>query len=154
MSEILTSRDAVRWGFIGAGKMAAALIQGMLAKNATTADRVAASDPAASIRDAVRSKTGIHVTESNTEVIERSDVVVLAVKPQSMANVLEGLRHSLTKDHLVISVAAGISLRRLADHHEPGLRFVRVMPNTPCLVGEGASAYYNRSQSRFQNNGR
>ena len=141
MSEFRASGDAVRWGFIGAGKMASAMIQGMLAKGVTVAERVAASDPVASIRDSVRSRTGIHVSESNVEVIKQSDVIILAVKPQSMAKGLGELRPSLTKGHLIISIAAGISLQKLADYHGPGLRVVRVMPNTPCLVGEGASAY-------------
>ena len=141
MTESQSSRGPVRWGFIGAGKMAGALIQGMLAKGAVTVDRVSASDPIGAIRDVVTSKNGIRVTESNTDVVERSDVIVLAVKPQSIANVLESLRPSLTKNHLLISIAAGISLKKLAEHHAPGMRVIRVMPNTPSLVGEGASAY-------------
>ena len=89
----------------------------------------------------LESETGVTVYDSNLPVVEHSDVVVLAVKPQSMRQVLEELRPIVTPEHLVISVAAGITIASIAQGLLPGVRVVRVMPNTPALIGEGASAY-------------
>jgi len=130
-----------RWGFIGSGRMATALIRGMLRAGTAEPGAVTASDPVEPARSALRAATGVTVTESNAEVARRSDVIVLAVKPQGMARVLEGLRPDVTPDHLVVSIAAGVSLSALAAGLGPDRRLVRVMPNTPALVGEGASGY-------------
>ena len=81
------------------------------------------------------------VSDSNVPVVQQSDVIVLAVKPQSMRGVLENLRTVVTPDHLVVSVAAGITIASITQGLSPGVRVVRVMPNTPALIGEGASAY-------------
>ena len=85
--------------------------------------------------------TGIHVYEANLPVVERSDVLVLAVKPQTMPQVLAQLRPLVGPRHLVVSIAAGISIAALLEGLGPERRIVRVMPNTPALLGEGASAY-------------
>lgn len=130
-----------RWGFIGSGRMASALIRGMLRAGVTTPDRVAASDPVAAIRDDLAREAGIEATESNLVVVGRSDVVVLAVKPQSMGQVLRELAPAITPDHLVISIAAGVSIGTIGEALGAGRRVVRVMPNTPALLGEGASAF-------------
>ncbi len=130
-----------RWGFIGAGKMASALIRGMLRSGVATADRVSASDPLASTRDDLARETRIAASSSNLAVVDRSDVLVLAVKPQSMAQVLRELAPAVTTDHLVISIAAGVSIATIGEALGAGRRVVRVMPNTPALLGEGASAY-------------
>ena len=129
-----------RWGFIGAGKMATAMIRGML-RVGVPAEAISASDPDAATRAALVAGSGISTHGSNAEVAARSDVLVLAVKPPTMADVLEELRPSLTADHLVLSVAAGVSLATLAAGLGADRRIARAMPNTPALVGEGAAAY-------------
>jgi pyrroline-5-carboxylate reductase len=136
-----------RWGFIGAGKMARAIIQGML-RHGTSAEAISASDPNPTTRAALVSETGVSTFDSNADVIENSDVVVLAVKPQMMAAVLAELRPLITPDHLVVSVAAGVSLLTMAEALGADRRLVRVMPNTPSLVGEGAAAYCLGSASK------
>ncbi|MGC8643124.1 MAG: pyrroline-5-carboxylate reductase [Isosphaeraceae bacterium] len=130
-----------RWGFIGAGKMATALIRGILRTGVAEPPHLAASDPLASARSALAADTGIEVFESNAPVVERSDVLVLAVKPQVMHEVLVQLRPLVGPGHLVISVAAGVSIATLLDGLGGDRRIIRVMPNTPALLGEGASAY-------------
>ena len=132
--------DPLRWGFIGAGKMATALIRGMV-RDGTPLESISASDPDPSTRASLVGETGIATFDSNAEVIRNSDVVVLAVKPQMMAAVLAELRPLITADHLVVSVAAGVSLATLAGGLGPDRRIARTMPNTPALVGEGAAAY-------------
>jgi pyrroline-5-carboxylate reductase len=130
-----------RWGFIGSGRMATALIKGMLRAGIAPAASICASDPLPPARASLEAETGIAVFESNLAVAERSDVLVLAVKPQSMRGVLHELRPAVSEKHLVISIAAGITITSLVEGLGPSGRVVRVMPNTPALVGEGASAY-------------
>lgn len=131
-----------RWGFLGSGKMATALVRGMIRAGAADAGSITVSDPVASAREALAAEAGVAASDDNREVVARSDVVVLAVKPQSMASVLAEVAGSVTPDHLVISIAAGVSIATIA----AGLggdprRIVRVMPNTPALLGEGASGF-------------
>jgi pyrroline-5-carboxylate reductase len=131
---------AVRVGFIGAGQMATALARGWLSAGLLAAEHVRASDPVASARQRFGEQTGVAAVEANASVVGGSDVLILAIKPQTMKGVLDELRSLLERRHLVVSIAAGITLRQL----RAGLgdcRLVRVMPNTPCLVGASASGY-------------
>ena len=130
-----------RWGFIGSGKMATAMIQGMLRAGIAPAESICASDPLPAARVALEAEAGVAVFESNLPVVERSEVLVLAVKPQNMREVLGQLRPVVTPEHLVVSIAAGITLASIEEGLVARGRIVRVMPNTPALVGEGASAY-------------
>jgi pyrroline-5-carboxylate reductase len=132
---------ARRWGFIGSGRMATALIQGMLRTGVAEAGAVTASDPLQAARDDLAVKTGIAVTDSNRQVARESDVLVLAVKPQTVPAVLDDLRPVVTGDHLLISICAGIALRTLETGLGDAVRLARVMPNTPALLGFGASGY-------------
>jgi pyrroline-5-carboxylate reductase len=137
---------AIRYGFIGAGRMATALARGFVAAELARSDDLLASDPAPDAAAHFQQSTKARIARDNAEVASQSDVVFLAVKPQQMASVLGGLRGQPTRGKLVISVAAGISLTTLAQDlgatgSGDGPRLVRVMPNTPCLVGQGASVY-------------
>ena len=125
-------------GFIGAGRMATALASGLI-QNSLNPGNVFACDPSEDARSAF-SELGANVFENSADVIKNVEVIVLAVKPQYMASVLETARPHITPQHLVVSIAAGIQIRKLAG----GLgteRIVRVMPNTPCLQLVGASGY-------------
>jgi pyrroline-5-carboxylate reductase len=136
--EVISTR---RWAFIGSGKMASALIKGMLRAGIAPAESICASDPLPAARTLLEAETGVAVFESNLPVVQRSDVLVLAVKPQNLRLVLQQLRPVVTPEHLVISIAAGITITSIDEGLGSGGRIVRVMPNTPALVGEGASAY-------------
>lgn len=127
-------------GFLGAGRMATALAKGWLRAGLVRADSCRASDPLASARQAFAAETGCSAVPDTCAVAAASEVLVLAVKPQSMPALLEEIRSSVT-GRLVVSIAAGIPLRQLAAALGPGCRLVRVMPNTPCLIGSSASAY-------------
>jgi pyrroline-5-carboxylate reductase len=137
----MTDSGVPRIGFLGAGKMATALARGWLAAGLVTPDRLLASDPLAEAREAFHRDTGVPALEDSLAVVARSDLVVLAVKPQNVAAVLTEVRSALTGRHCLVSIAAGVTLRQLAEQVGPGCRLVRVMPNTPCLVGASASAY-------------
>jgi pyrroline-5-carboxylate reductase len=132
-----------RIGLIGAGQMATALAHGFLKSGLTTADRLLASDVDEHARQRFAHATSAHTTADNALVIAQSNVIILAVKPQQMAQVAAGLRAKLAADasRLIVSIAAGIRLSSLAEWMGSELRMIRVMPNTPCLVGQGASAY-------------
>jgi pyrroline-5-carboxylate reductase len=138
LPEVIARR---RWGFIGAGKMATALVKGMLHARISSVDSICASDPLPAARTLLQHETGVTVFESNLDVAGRSDVLVLAVKPQSMSQVLEQLCIAVTPEHLVVSIAAGITIAAIRAGLGPNVRVVRVMPNTPALVCEGVSAY-------------
>ena len=131
----------VRFGFLGAGRMATALARGWLAAGLASAERILASDPLAQARLQFGTDTGCSTTESNSAVAQCSDVVILAVKPQSMAALLGEIRPAITPRHLVISIAAGVTLGQLADALGAQCRLIRVMPNTPCLVGASAAGF-------------
>lgn len=136
-----TDRDPLRWGFLGAGRMASALVKGMIRAGVATPDRIAASDPIPAAREELGREAGIAVHGSNRPVLDASDVIVLAVKPQSMAGVLAEIAPALAPRHLVVSIAAGVPIAAMSAALGASTRIVRVMPNTPALLGEGASAF-------------
>lgn len=129
-----------RLGFVGAGKMATALARGFVQAGLTSGDRLAAFDPARSALDEFAAASGGRAAASNRDVAAAADVVFLAVKPQHAAAACGELQGAVA-GKLVVSIVAGVSLRTLADALGAGVRLVRVMPNTPCLVGKGAAAY-------------
>ncbi|WP_152219491.1 pyrroline-5-carboxylate reductase [Pseudomonas sp. SCB32] len=146
--------SSTRIAFIGAGNMAASLIGGLRAKGVAAAD-IRASDPGAEQRAKIAAEHGIEVVESNASAASGADVVVLAVKPQVMKDVCQALAPALSGNALIVSIAAGIpcaSLERWLGAVDGRPRaIVRCMPNTPALVGLGASGLYaNASVSAAQ----
>lgn len=137
----MTAAKPLRIGFLGAGKMATALGKGWRDAGLATADTLAASDPVPAARESFAQATGGFVTDCNLDVVQRSELLVLAVKPQVMTALLDEIAPKIEPRHLVVSIAAGIALDRLARALGGSCRLVRVMPNTPCLVGASASAY-------------
>jgi pyrroline-5-carboxylate reductase len=128
-------------GFIGAGQMATALGQGFVRAERVSADRLLAADPVPTARGRFSETTGATVVESNVDLVEQADVVFLAVKPQQMGPVLEEIRPVVTTEKLVVSIAAGVPLARMTAALGEQTRLVRVMPNTPCLIGRGACGF-------------
>jgi pyrroline-5-carboxylate reductase len=125
-------------GLVGAGRMAEAIIASLLdAKVCAPAD-VIASDVSKERREALHSQYGIGVTTDNARILAESDMVILAVKPQDLDGVLAGLIGN-SIDKLLVSIAAGKTLSYF-ESRLPDARFVRVMPNLACQVGEGISA--------------
>lgn len=131
-----------RIGFIGGGNMARSLIGGLVAAG-TPPDIVKASDPEKTIRASLASDFGIEATGDNAEILEASDVLVLAVKPQVIEKVLTPLSSSFDAHKpLVISVAAGIPIASIEKWANTDLAVIRVMPNTPALIGAGAAGLF------------
>jgi pyrroline-5-carboxylate reductase len=137
----MASSDGARIGFLGAGKMATALARGWLAAQLVTPEYVLAADPLPQARDAYQQATGLHCVADNRQVVAGSDVLILAVKPQNLAPVLSEIRATIAPRHLIVSIVAGATLRQLADGLGQDRRLIRVMPNTPCLLGASASGY-------------
>ncbi len=129
-------------GFIGGGNMARSLIGGLI-KNGWESGRIRVSDPAADQRQAIAGLFGVAATEDNTRLIDESDIVILAVKPQHLHPVCSEIAATVqAKKPLVISIAAGILERDIQRWLGDGVRIVRVMPNTPALVASGASGLF------------
>jgi pyrroline-5-carboxylate reductase len=128
-------------GFIGAGKMATALAAGFIRAKLVSEQEVLASDPSQAARAGFSKETRGRATESNGEVVKFARVLWLAVKPGQVRQVLSEIRSGFTSDHLLISIAAGVPLAALEMELPSGARVVRVMPNTPALVGASASAF-------------
>jgi pyrroline-5-carboxylate reductase len=126
--------------FIGAGNMAGALIRGLIGTGTVPAGRIIAADPDQARLSSLGEELGIRVTGDNSEAVQDATVVVLATKPQVFGQVLPGLAAVVAPDALVISIAAGISSARIERAFPAGARVVRSMPNTPALVGAGATA--------------
>lgn len=133
--------SALRLGFLGAGKMAAALARGFVNAGLVTADAIVAADPYESARTALAKDGGIKTTASNPDVLKSANVLVLAVKPDLVNEVLAEIRPHFTEKHLLLSIAAGVPISRMEDALPAGAHVIRIMPNTPALVGASASAF-------------
>jgi len=126
-------------GFVGAGNMAGALIRGLLRAEQIDAHAIWASDPVDVQLRRLKRAHRIEVTRDNRQLVRGSQTIILAVKPQNMAAVLDEIRAEITPRKLFVSIAAGFPLRRLEAGLGGQARVVRVMPNTPALVGRGIS---------------
>ena len=124
-------------GFVGGGNMATALIKGFVSAGLYRAAQLCASDIDAAKRRVLQRRLGVAVTADNRSLVARTPVVLLAVKPQIVDEVLAQCRPAATRRHLFISILAGVPTRRLEAGLGPGARVVRAMPNTPALLAKG-----------------
>lgn len=128
-------------GFIGCGNMAGAIIRGILAAGAAAPEDIIGADLSAAARSKVQQECGIHVTDDNTEVVRSAQTVFLTVKPQFLEDVIFGIRDAAAPDQLFVSIAAGRSIDWIEERFGTyPVRLVRLMPNTPALVGAGMTA--------------
>ncbi len=136
----MSARRDMRVSIVGAGVMAEAMIAGLLADKAVTADRLVASHPRRDRREILAGRHAIKVVGKNAEAIDGAEIVVLAVKPQMLASVMRELRAGLSDGQVVVSIVAGATLRTLS----VGLRHeavVRAMPNTPAQIRKGITVW-------------
>lgn len=126
-------------GFIGAGKMAQAMIEGLVKSSDFHRENIIASAATESTLQFVQEQYGIQITMDNREVAQFADILILAVKPNLHSELIEEVRESIAKDAIVVTIAAGITLEDLANFFGRKIKTVRTMPNTPSLVGEGMS---------------
>lgn len=126
-------------GFIGLGNMAKAMIGGMLQNQIVKAGDIIGTARTRETRESMREAFGIEVRETNAAVAWETDVIILAVKPQFLQEVIGEIRDEVTLGKLVISIAAGKSLAWIEEAFGKEIRLVRCMPNTPALVGAGCT---------------
>ncbi|TKB11221.1 pyrroline-5-carboxylate reductase [Desulforhopalus sp. IMCC35007] len=128
-------------GFIGGGQMAEALIKGIITSGLYKSEDILVAEPNESRRDHLESIYSVKAHYSNLPVFENCRVIMLAVKPQTMSMLLEDCQDRVQPQHILISIAAGLPISFYIDKlGKPKTKMVRVMPNTPALVLEGASA--------------
>ncbi|NPV91451.1 MAG: pyrroline-5-carboxylate reductase [Firmicutes bacterium] len=144
----------LRVGFVGAGAMAEALIRGLI-KSGAAPRQIIASDVQAARLKYIKSQYGIKTSANNRSIYENSDVVVLAVKPQNLEEVLveladitQVLTESVKGLPLIVSIAAGISIKFVEEALPVPYPVIRAMPNTPAVVGQGATAISPGSSTR------
>ncbi len=128
-------------GFIGAGNMAEALIKGIIKSGLCEAKNILISDIQSDRLEKLCTEYKISSLEGNTELVQKADILVLSIKPQNMQVVLEEIAGSLKKTALVISIAAGVTTTHIGTVLGD-VPIIRVMPNTPALIGHGAAALY------------
>ncbi len=134
-------------GFIGAGNMAEALIKGVIDAEVYKSKDIAISDICPQRVKALCKKYGVKSAADNCRLAKTVDVLVLSVKPQNMADVLKEIKNAVGKNLLIVSIAAGITTKKI-QKVLGNIAVVRVMPNTPALVGAGASAIYATKKAK------
>ena len=127
-------------GFIGLGNMAKAMIGGMLSKGLVGPNEIIGAANTEATCNKVAKQYGIQTRSSNAAVAEEADIIILAVKPQYMKVVIADIMDSVDDSKVIVSIAAGRTIAWLAQEFEKPTKIIRVMPNTPALVGEGCSA--------------
>jgi pyrroline-5-carboxylate reductase len=126
--------------FIGVGNMGEALIRGLFTAGIVKPERIIATDVRPERLEVFSRDFGIRTTADNAGAVATADIVLLAVKPQQMSEVLAGFKSHISNQHLVITIAAGVPTTKIERELGGSVRVVRVMPNTPALVGAGAAA--------------
>lgn len=132
--------ETMKLGFIGTGNMASAIMGGIIRNEVIPAEEIIGADLFAPGRERVKSQFGIHVTDSNKEVAQKAEVIILSVKPQFYADVIEGIKDVITDRHLIITIAPGKTLAWVEEQFGKPVKIIRTMPNTPAMVGEGMTA--------------
>lgn len=127
-------------GFIGCGNMAQAMMGSIIKANLIPAQNIIASEIVTPLREMVCSKLNIRTTTDNREVAKEADYLILAIKPNVYELVLNEIKDYVKEEGVIISIGAGISSSFLKKNLNEGTKFIKVMPNTPALVGEGMSA--------------
>ncbi|HRQ36481.1 MAG TPA: pyrroline-5-carboxylate reductase [Chloroflexota bacterium] len=126
--------------FIGSGIMGEAMIRGLLTKNSIAPDKIIASDPWQPRLEQLKAQYNIQTTKDNREAAEAGQIIVLSIKPQSIPLVLPEIRGHLRSRDLLLSIIAGVPIRKLADGAAHAA-VVRSMPNTPAQIGQGITVW-------------
>jgi pyrroline-5-carboxylate reductase len=134
-------------GFVGGGNMAEALIKGIITAKVCEPKNIFVSDILAERLEYLAKQYGVHKANNNGELAAKVGILILSVKPQNMVEALESIKNAVKKETLVISIAAGVKTANIAAVLGD-IGIVRVMPNTPALIGEGASALFANEKAK------
>lgn len=129
----------MKLGFIGCGNMAQAMITGILTQKVVNPEELIVSNPREEKTAKLREKFGILTTTDNKKVAKESEILVLSVKPQVYPEVIKEIKEEVSSDQIIVTIAAGVSMSATERQFGKETKIVRVMPNTPALVGEGMS---------------
>ena len=132
--------SGLKIGVIGAGNMGTALVRGLVEKSVYP-QNISIFDVDRKKLEAVKKEAHVKISKSNRQCVSLSDVVILAVKPQMIQQVIEEISSSVDKGALVISIAAGVPIVKIETYFKKPVSLIRVMPNMPALVGAGMSAF-------------
>lgn len=127
-------------GFIGCGNMGKAIVKGILGSGIVAGDSIVISDPVLKNIDELAEKYGVSGSQDNVKAAALADVLFLCVKPNMLESVIEQIKGAVKPDVIIVSIAAGKKISDIEKSFEKEICIVRVMPNTPALVGEGMSA--------------
>lgn len=128
-------------GIVGLGRMGRCLVQGLIEAGHFSKNQIYFTTKHEETAKRVASELGINACKSNAELVGKSDLVILAVKPQNVSDVLEELKKTTTKNKTFISIIASISTEFIESKLPKGTAVIRVMPNTPAFVGAGMTAF-------------
>lgn len=138
-------------GFIGSGKMAGAIIKGLIKTGFTSVDNIVATQyEKEGIEEKSQALGGVNIILDNRELVRNSDVIFIAVRPNQVLGILEEIKSFITTEKLVVSIAAGVNTNKLEANMPKGTKVIRVMPNTPALVGEGMSGIFGGINANSQ----
>ena len=135
----LKSMKKYNIGFIGSGKMAGAIIKGLLKSGFTTPEYLLATQAETEGINEKSAELGVEIILDNKILAQRSDIIFVATKPNQVIDVLKEISSFITSEKLIVSIAAGVKTEKLEENLPLQSRVIRVMPNTPALVGEGMS---------------
>lgn len=127
-------------GFIGCGNMANAMMKGIIGNNIIPKDQIIAFDISENSTGKAAKELGICIADDNKKLVEQSEIIVLAVKPQYYEEVIREIKDSVTEDKIIVTIAPGKTLEWVIGQFGKNVKIVRTMPNTPALVGEGITA--------------
>jgi pyrroline-5-carboxylate reductase len=133
-------------GFIGCGKMAQAMITGMIGSDLIQPEAIMASALTDETLRSVKEKYKILVSKDNIEVAQHADILILAIKPNIHDAILNEIAVAVDEQKVIVTIAAGISLEYIESFFQTKMKVVRAMPNTPSLVGEGMTAICHNQQ--------
>lgn len=138
-------------GFIGSGKMAQAMAKGFISAGLTKGNKIIGSCVPQDVQNVKDFKDmGASVTFENKEVTEKSDVIIVAVKPHIVPVALNDIKTVFSDSKLLMSVAGGVTIKKMEEILPKGSRVIRAMPNTPALVRQGASVFVRGSSASDQ----
>ena len=135
-------------GFLGSGNMAEALIKGLINSGLFKPENILIADIRPERLESLSSQYGVTQAKNNADLAKKAGTIVLAVKPQKMTDALESIKAQIREGQLIISIAAGIKISKI-ERTLGDVPIIRVMPNTPALVGEGASALFANKKATF-----
>lgn len=142
-----------RIGMIGCGKMGTILLKGILSRQLATEGQIVVADVVKERLEEIHEAYPLVIRENNQNLIRQVDILILAVKPQNLSELLDEIADCVSSRHLVISIAAGISTSFIEKHLAKPIRVIRAMPNTPALVGEGMTALSRGSHATEEDMG-